>query len=209
VTLVRLAQLCGHKRLMDAMVAMLRKLMSGSVRDAYLALALADELDLRMLRGAAYFEVLQNAHVAVLTVAHDLEGRALGDVDGLGNLLVSRAQRMRLLEGYYRLSMLWEKLREEPPRLEHASPCAMSFHHHACTQSWHEFWRDKTRGEAVMKCGLADVLGRLHAVSRELDRQGTTMQLMHPECRSAARKVIIERIVVVKDSLSDYFTDGE
>ncbi|KAI0032793.1 ribonucleotide reductase [Vararia minispora EC-137] len=178
------------------MIAMLRKLMSGSVRDAYLALALADELDLRVLRGAAYFEVLQNARVAVLPSG---DTRALGELDAAGNLLVSRAQRMRLLEGYYRLSMLWEKLREEPFRFEHAPPCAMGFHHHACAQSWHEFWRERTRGDAVMKCGLADVLGRLRAVGREFERQGGTMQLMHPECKTLARKGIGEKVLVVQE----------
>lgn len=59
--LIRLAQMCSHSRLMDTMIQLLQKLMSGSLHYSYLAMTLADEFNLRDLRGAAYLGVMQTS----------------------------------------------------------------------------------------------------------------------------------------------------
>lgn len=61
--LISLAQLCGHKPLLDTMINFLRELMTTSLQYAYLAMTLSDELELKALRGAAYLEVMQKAEI--------------------------------------------------------------------------------------------------------------------------------------------------
>lgn len=68
-----------------------------------------------------------------------------------------------------------------------------------------EFWKDKTKGEAVMSLGLADVIGRLRQVQKEYDRSGPTY--MAHDCKLAARRSLTECIKKVEDQLPDYFSD--
>ncbi|KAA1475693.1 hypothetical protein DENSPDRAFT_867026 [Dentipellis sp. KUC8613] len=205
ITLVRLAQLCNHERLLTTMVDSLKKLMSSSTQNAYMAMTLADELDLRTLRGNAYLEVMQKASVVVKRPG---DGSEEGDIDADGRLVVSQLQQLRLLSGYYRLTSAWERLRAAPPPFEHASSCGATWHQHGCTQSWQEFWREKTKSDAVLALGLADVLGRLKAISKEFDKWGSATY-MHHDCRMLARRVINEKIKGVQDALPDYFMETD
>ncbi|KAJ7451661.1 hypothetical protein FB451DRAFT_1409747 [Mycena latifolia] len=240
--LIRLAQMCGHEKLLATMIQLLRQLMSSSLQYAYLAMTLADELDLRALRGAAYLEVMQKAVVvrrakvdpivrkpapvagpstagpstvagpntgpppSDATAADDAEAGE-GDVDEEGRLVVNRAQQLRLLSGYYRLTGTWERLRTTPPHFDHAPSCGATWHQHGCTQSWLEFWKDKTRSDAVLALGLADVLGRLKQVQRDYDRWGSATY-MHHDCRLAAKRSIVEVFKTVEDALPDYFSEA-
>ncbi|KAJ7701500.1 hypothetical protein B0H17DRAFT_1045649 [Mycena rosella] len=231
--LIRLAQMCNHEKLLATMILLLRQLMSSSLQYAYLAMTLADELDLRALRGAAYLEVMQKAVVVkrakvdpiapkpaaaplvagsstasgdpAAAAAADEAGE--GDVDEEGRLVVNRAQQLRLLSGYYRLTGTWERLRTAPPHFDHAPSCGATWHQHGCTQSWLEFWKDKTRSDAVLTLGLADVLGRLKQVQRDYDRWGSATY-MHHDCRMAAKRSIIEVLKTVEDALPDYFSEA-
>lgn len=222
--LIRLAQLCSHDRLLATMIALLRQLMTSSVQYAYLAMKLADELDLRTLRGAAYLEVMQKAvvvkklRVDVLKPSNvsNLAGNATsspvqnnateGTVDDEGRLIITRAQQLRLLAGYYRLTSTWEKLRLTPLQFEHSHSCGATWHQQGCTQSWLEFWKEKTRSDSVMNLGLADVLGRLKLVQKDYDRWGSATY-MHHDCRMNAKKAIGDVIKRVEDALPDYFAE--
>lgn len=192
------------------MISVLRQLMSCSIQYAHLAMTLADELDLRPLRGIAYFEVMQKAKNAV--VARSLPGSPSqpdGErhvLDPEGRLIVSHQQKMRLMTGYYRLSMVWERLRATPLPLEHSASCSATWHQHGCTQCWHDFWKEKTKSDSVMSLGLADVLGRLKGIAKEFGRWGSATY-MHTDCRGIARKSIQDKIKMVEDSLADYFVD--
>jgi len=219
--LLRLAQLCNHERLLNTMIGLLRQLMGSSLQYAYLAMTLADELDLRALRGAAYLEVMQKA-VVVRRGDADGPGRTTqseststttgptgdteGEIDEKGRLIVNPAQQLRLLSGYYRLTGTWERLRTSPPHFDHAPSCGATWHQHGCTQSWLEFWKDKTRSDGVMALGLADVLGRLRQVQKDYDRWGSATY-MHHDCRMAARRSIQEVIKTVEEALPDYFSE--
>jgi hypothetical protein len=203
IALVRLAQMCQHERLLNTMVESLRKHMSSSPQNAYMAMTLADELDLRVLRGVAYLEVMQRA---VVVVRRPGSGPVEGDVDADGRLVVSATQQMRLLSGYYRLTMAWEQLRNVPPNFDHASSCGVNWHQSGCMQSWQEFWREKTKSEAVLALGLADVLGRLRAVLKEFDKWGSATY-MHHDCRMLARRAINEKLKAAQDALPDLFSD--
>ena len=226
--LMRLAQLCGHEKLLATMIGVLKQLMGYSIQYAHLAMTLADELELRALRGIAYFEVMQKANVVVVTTSHrrtsSRSRSASGDrsaaadedgeeypqhqsiLDGEGRLLVTAEQKMRLLMGYHRLTLVWERLRATPPTFEHAAACSATWHQHGCTQCWLDFWKEKTKSDTVLSLGLADVLGRLRAIAKEFVRWGSATY-MHQDCRATVRKAIQEKILMVEESLPDYFAE--
>ncbi|KAF5382445.1 hypothetical protein D9615_002716 [Tricholomella constricta] len=224
--LIRLAQMCNHEPLLETMINHLKQLMSSSVQYAYLAMTLADELDIRTLRGVAYLEVMQKAVVVKRTkadaalksmtqaggengnTADSVAGDKEGDVDDEGRLVINRAQQLRLLSGYYRLTGTWERLRITPPSFDHASSCGATWHQHGCTQSWVEFWKEKTKTDAVLALGLADAVGRLKQVHKEYERWGSA-PYMHHDCRNAARKAIQEVIKKIEGGLPDFFSEPE
>ncbi|KAJ3866524.1 hypothetical protein EV359DRAFT_71751 [Lentinula novae-zelandiae] len=198
--LIQLAQLCNHERLLNSMIALLRQLMGRSLHYAYLSMALADDLNLRSLRGAAYLEVMQKGSFTSLGKQRGTEENGV-DVP----LEITPAQQVRLLSGYWHLTRTWERFRSTPPTFTHAPSCSATWHQPGCTQAWVEFWKDKTKGEAVMSLGLADVIGRLRQVQKEYDRSGPTY--MAHDCKLAARRSLTECIKKVEDQLPDYFSD--
>ncbi|KAJ3747547.1 hypothetical protein DFH05DRAFT_1392557 [Lentinula detonsa] len=198
--LIELAQLCGHDRLLNSMVALLRQLMNRSLHYAYLSMALADDLNLRSLRGAAYLEVMQKGS---FTSPRRQRGTEENGVDR--PVEITPAQQVRLLSGYWHLTRTWERFRTNPPTFSHGPTCNASWHQPGCNQAWVEFWKDKTKGEAVMSLGLADVIGRLRQVQKEYDRSGPTY--MTPDCKLAARRSLTECIKKIEDQLPDYFSD--
>jgi len=208
--LVRLAQMCGHANLLETMITLLRQLMSASLHFSYLAMSLADDLNLRELRGLAYLEVLQRS---VFICGSDEKSNALveGDVhessDGLDRLAVSPAQQLRLLSGYYRLSKAWERLRAIPIPFEHAPLCGTTWHQHGCTQSWSEFWKEKARSDGVLALGPANVIGKLQVILKEFDKWGSATY-MHHECKLVAKRAIQDTIKHTSDSLPDFFHEA-
>jgi hypothetical protein len=211
------------------MIDLLTQLMTSSLQYAYLAMTLADELDIRALKGAAYLEIMQKATVVTAvdvdltkpTTSMPVGGTPFGAF-GVSTtattttptpprtpetrILVTPSQQLRLLSGYYRLTRIWESLRTTPPPFEHAPSCGATWHQHGCNQSWVEFWKDKTRGDVVLGKGLADVLGRLRVIQKDYDRLGSsTAAYMHHDCRIAARRGIGECIRKIEEALPDLF----
>ncbi|KAJ2926307.1 hypothetical protein H1R20_g10787, partial [Candolleomyces eurysporus] len=123
------------------------------------------------------------------------------------SLPITPAQQIRLLSGYYRLSLTWDHVRQTPPSFDHASSCSTTWHQHGCTQAWLEFWKEKTKCDAVLSLCAADVLGRLRAILKEYERWGSAAY-MHNDCRISAKKCILEVIRRVEERLSEYFEDG-
>lgn len=208
--LIRLAQTCGHQRLLDTMVSLLRQLMSTSLHYSYLAMTLADELDLRELRGLAYLEVLQRA---VFYSVRDRDGETLvgGEIqetpDGFERLVVSPMQQHRLLSGHFRLCKIWEKLRGAPLTFEHSPSCGTNWNQHACTQNWVDFWKERTRADGLLSLDSANVLGRLTFILKEFERWGS-VTYMHQDCKVVAKRAIHEKIKSIQESLPDYFYEG-
>ncbi|KAH9947628.1 hypothetical protein B0H21DRAFT_821784 [Amylocystis lapponica] len=199
--LLRLAQMCSHEPLLSAIISLLTQCMPQSIQLVFLAMSLADELDLRVLRGVAYAEMLRKE--AYLTLRS-----GQGSTDGLTVdrlLVVSPQQQLRLLTGYYRLSRVWERLQVRPFDFRHAVICAVW--QARCMQSWLEFWKEKAKCDNVVALGLADVVGRLKAMAKELDREGVAPS-MHDGCRHIARKAMLEMIKEFEETLPDYFGGG-
>ena len=213
--LVRLAHMCNHKPLLNTMIEHLRQLMTASLQYAYLAMTLADELDLRTLRGLAYFEVMQKAFIPKRTRIDKTPSQAPdaggmdpkeGDVDEKGRLVINPSQQLRLLSGYYRLTKSWEKFRSTPPSFNHSALCGATWHQNGCTQSWLEFWREKSKTDTVLAFGLADVVGRMKQIQKEFEKWGTAPH-MHHDCRNTARKSIQEAIKKIDETLPDFFSE--
>jgi len=228
--LIRLAQMCNHERLLNTMIQLLKDLMVGSIQYAYLAMTLADELGLRTLRGVAYLEVMQKT-VIVRSSSSDMihnaprssqpslasDGNNTTSVDDDPSpanvqdrirISVTSQQQLRLLAGYYRLTKTWEELRRTPPHFEHALLCGTTWHQYGCIQSWSEYWKEKTRADALLNLGLTDVIGRLKQISKDYDKWIGAVY-MHHECRQAARRSIDDIIKRIEDSLPDYFSDAD
>jgi hypothetical protein len=198
--------------------------MSLNIQYAYLAMTLADELELRTLRGAAYLEVMSKSTVVpkvrnLLDVTLGSKGKEKDGLVAVDTVVpdelevdeeeeeipsLTSAQRLRLLSGYYRLTHTWDHLRIHPPPFDHAPTCGATWHQHGCTQSWVEFWKEKTKAEGVTSLGMADVLGRLRAVQKEFDRWGSATY-MHHDCRMSARRGLAECVRKLEDTLPDYF----
>jgi hypothetical protein len=221
--LIRLAQLCSHERLLTTLITLLRQLMSLNNQYAFLAMTLADELELRTLRGAAYLEVMNKSTVVpkvrnLFKVGLGSKGKekdslvvvdtAIQDEPEVeeeeDTPILTPSQRLRLLSGYYRLTHTWDHLRTHPPAFDHAPTCGATWHQHGCTQSWVEFWKEKAKGESVISLGMADVLGRLRAVQKEFDRWGSATY-MHHDCRMSARRGLAECVRKLEEALPDYF----
>lgn len=170
---------------------------------AYIVLSLADELNLSVLRGAAYLEVMQKDRTVLRGTD---EGMVAGSIDNQGRLIVTPNQQLRLLSGYYWLTTTWESLRAQPLHFEHAVGCGATWNRHGCSQAWLEFWRSKAKCDSVLAHGLADVVGRLNTILKEFDKWGTVPQ-MHYECRIAARRAIVEKVDKLESQLSHIFDD--
>ncbi|KAG6332004.1 hypothetical protein ID866_7089 [Astraeus odoratus] len=208
--LIRLAQTCAHQKLLDTMVSLLRQLMSSSLHFSYLAMTLADELNLKELRGHAYMEVLQKS---MFLSGRNSDGSAMveGDIqetaEGRDRLVVSPIQQHRLLAGYYRLSKTWDRLRAVPLAFEHAPSCGANWHQHSCMQSWIEFWKEKTRADVVLSVDAAHVVERLSFILKEFDKWGSATH-MHQDCKTMAKRAMQDKIRSVQESLSDFFYEG-
>ena len=69
-----------------------------------------------------------------------------------------------------------------------------------------KFWKEKTKSDAVLALGLADVLDRLRTVYKDFVRWGSATY-MHQDCKINVRKAIQEKIKAVEDALPDYFVE--
>lgn len=209
IRVLRLTQLCHHQRLLDTLVSILTQLTKSSIRHAYMAMAIADELDIPSLRGVSYLEVLQNCSIDKWFMPDFAAApQPIVDKDPPGEDIpvLTLPQRTRLLTGYYRLARTWERIRAVPPEFEHAQACGVTWHQHGCTLSWADFWREKSRSEGVLCLGAADVLGKLKHIQKEYEKFSNTTY-MHHECRHQAKKCLLETIKKIEDALPDFFSD--
>ncbi|OJA09328.1 hypothetical protein AZE42_05459 [Rhizopogon vesiculosus] len=195
VQLTELASLCEQRDLLD--VATLRwKRLLASGKDIALAIGVAERLNLRILIGFAYHAMM-------------LQGREVWDND----VLLTRAQRIRLLSGHYALGRLWERLPSEPPVLAHSPRCSGGAQVR-CNQAWAALWRSTLdMGRQVLPLPYADVVGKLMLaesvakalVELEIPTQGMLDGM--PWCKDNVLAAVAGKLKEVQESLADYFTD--
>ncbi|KAH7909811.1 hypothetical protein BJ138DRAFT_1154339 [Hygrophoropsis aurantiaca] len=195
VQITELASLCERRDLLEA-ASMRWKRLLASKKDVALAIGVAERHNLQSLLGLAYHTMM-------------LQGREQWDAD----LLLTRAQRIRLLSGHYSLGRFWERLPNEPPTLTH-SPRCVGGGQVRCNQAWAALWRSiLDMGRQVLPLQYADVLGKVmlaESVIRALvDRDIPTQGLLDgmPWCKDNAVLATAGKVKEIQETLADYFTD--
>lgn len=193
--LTELASLCEQRDLLDAAVLRWKRLLT-SGKDIALAIGVAERLNLRILIGFAYHAMM-------------LQGREVWD----NEVLLTRAQRIRLLSGHYALGRLWERLSSEPPAVIHSPRCSGGAQVR-CIQAWAALWRSTLdMGRQVLPLQYADVIGKLmlaESVTKALVERAIPTQGMldgMPWCKDYILPAVAGKVKEVQDSLADYFTD--
>ncbi|KAI0755097.1 hypothetical protein C8Q80DRAFT_1093596 [Daedaleopsis nitida] len=192
--LTELAALCERADLLENTLTRWKRLI-GEGRDLVLAIAVGERFNLRPIVGLAYHALM-------------LRGKAAWDAE----VSLSRAQRVRLLAGYYALSKLWDALPAQPPPLTHGARCTSQ---QRCTKAWGALWRTVLETGTQVMPGLAreDVLGKIMLaesmmkalVDREIPSQGFLDGM--PHCKESALVATSMRMREIKESLADYFSD--
>ncbi|KAH9931675.1 uncharacterized protein BXZ73DRAFT_47214 [Epithele typhae] len=189
--LTELAALCERGDLLDATLTRWKRLI-GEGRDLALAVTIGERFNLRPIVGLAY---------------HALMLRGQGAWAPL-----TRAQRVRILAGFYALSKLWDALPGQAPPLTHTARCTSQ---QRCAKAWGALWRTVLETGTQVMPGLAreDVLGKTMLaesmmkalVDREIPSQGFLDGM--PHCRESALLATSMRVREIKESLADYFSD--
>lgn len=194
VQLTELAALCERADLLECIVAQWKRLI-GERHDLALALTIGERFNLRPVVGLAYHALM-------------LRGKTHWDAERA----LTRAQRVRLLAGFYALTKLWEVLPAQPPPLTHGARCASQ---QRCTKAFGTLWRTVLETGTQVMPGIAreDLLGKIMLaesvmkamVGGEIPSQGFLDGM--PHCRESALVATTMRMREIKESLADYFSD--
>ncbi|KAM5531303.1 hypothetical protein V8D89_015018 [Ganoderma adspersum] len=192
--LTELAALCERADLLECTLVRWKRLI-GEGRDLVLAVTIGERFNLRPAVGLAYHALM-------------LRGKTAWDAERA----LTRAQRVRLLAGYYSLSKLWDMLPSQAPPLTHGARCTSQ---QRCAKAWGALWRTVLETGTQVMPGLAreDVLGKIMLaesmmkalVEREIPSQGFLDGM--PHCRENAMVATTMRMREIKESLADYFSD--
>ena len=192
--LTELAALCERADLLECTLVRWKRLI-GEGRDLVLAVTIGERFNLRPAVGLAYHALM-------------LRGKTAWDAERA----LTRAQRVRLLAGYYSLSKLWDVLPAQAPPLTHGARCTSQ---QRCAKAWGALWRTVLETGTQVMPGLAreDVLGKIMLaesmmkalVEREIPSQGFLDGM--PHCRENAMVATTMRMREIKESLADYFSD--
>lgn len=192
--ITELAGLCENHELLEAAVDKWRRLVSEG-KDVALAISLAERLNIRPLLGLSYHSMMLN-------------GKAHWDSEPL----LARNQKVRLLAGYYSLSKLWESMPSQTPPLVHSVRCTSQ---QRCNRSWVQLWRlILEKGTGILPLQTGDVLGKLMlaescmkaVVEGELLAAGIAADDV-PCCKENALAATSAKVIEVRESLADHFTD--
>ena len=192
--LTELAALCERGDLLEATLTRWKRLI-GEGRDLVLAISVGERFNLRPIVGLAYHALM-------------LRGKTAWDAERA----LTRAQRVRLLAGYYSLSKLWDVLPTQAPPLTHGARCTSQ---QRCAKAWGALWKTTLETGTQVLPGLAreDVLGKVMLaesmmkalVEREIPSQGFLDGM--PHCRESALVATSMRMREIKEGLADCFSD--
>jgi len=192
--ITELAGLCENRELLEAAVDKWKRLVSEG-KDVALAIGLAERLNIRSLLGLAYHSMMLN-------------GKSHWDSEPL----LARNQKVRLLAGYYSLSKLWESMPSQTPPLVHSVRCTSQ---QRCNRSWVQLWRlILEKGTGILPLQVGDLLGKLMLaescmkaiVEGEFAVAGIAADDV-PCCKENALAATCAKVVEVRESLADHFTD--
>lgn len=192
---LNLAVICDHQGLVDLVTQRLIARILWSSIDHDSILDVARTHGLRKLEGVVYYKQLINIEQA------SSDGRMTSQPVFSTSMNVEK--RMGFLAAHHSLVNLWEHLRTTPP-LFHAGGCPS---HSSCITAWGQAWIKAGGASQTMRCGSADVLGRLKSMMVILRKNLTETQAMSIPCTLAALEAItMTRDDIVSD-LMDHFCE--
>ncbi|KIJ96771.1 hypothetical protein K443DRAFT_106741 [Laccaria amethystina LaAM-08-1] len=182
---LNLAVICDHQGLIDLVTQRLIARILWSSIDHDSILDVARTHGLRKLEGVVYYKQLINLEQA------SSDGRMTSQPVFSTSMNVEK--RMGFLAAHHSLVNLWGHLRTTPP-LFHAGGCPS---HSSCITAWGQAWTKAGGASQTMRCGSADVLGRLKSMMVILRKNLTETQSMSIPCTLAA----LEAITITRDDI--------
>lgn len=145
-TLVKISEIATMSKdasLLDVMRKRWRRLIAEN-RHLGLAVITTERLGLRGLQGLAYHALL-------------LKGRAFWEKEPE----LTREHRIRLLSGFYNLTLFCTELPDTPPAFQHGASCTDT---QKCEQSWKRIWRGVIVDTAPRSDALIGGAARMHSM---------------------------------------------
>jgi hypothetical protein len=181
---LELAVLCDHKELHTAVVNYLSKEMEHADTDLLWFIALAEQFDVSLMKGAAYYALMMQGRDKWISLAE--EGK------------LKHEHLWKLHSGYYLLVAQWEQC-----RLTQLKKCV--HHQDSCSQKWQGFWKEATKNDRILNKSAADVLGRLGLMVLQLKNYGGVTS--HQECRNNHMEMLNTFLIETKETLASVFVD--
>jgi hypothetical protein len=194
--MLEVAILCNHRKLLDLVTQhLIRQILWYSTPPEAIIefIEIAKAHGLPALQGAGYYRQLIN-----------MEFRA-DDSDIIQPrvpLTIDSEQRMRFFSAHHSLLNLWDRLRTCPPTLSSVG-CPS---HAECSVHWENMWFEAGALNETLRCGSADVLGRLKAVMITIRKSMCDAPGFTLPCKMAALETIAALRDEIVDGLMDHFT---
>lgn len=190
---LNVAVLCNSQKLLDRVTHCLTaRILWFNMRPGPV-LAIAEMYGLHKIMGVAYYREL----IDLERVSYD--GVMATQLVFPSSLDLER--RMRFLAAHHSLVSLWEQLRVTPPSFQ-ADGCA---YHIQCIVAWQNIWLDAGNADQTLRCGSADVLGRLKSMMMNLRKTLMENPSMSVQCTLAALEAISSAREDIIDGLLDHF----
>lgn len=194
--MLNVAILCNHQKLQDLVTQHLisRILWYNTFPDSVIEIAEAHGL--RVLQGVGYYRQLISMETPTTDDRNIVQPRFPSTVN--------TEKRMRFLSAHHSLLNLWDQLRATPPDIR-ADGCPS---HGECIATWDHMWYEAGAVDESLRCGSADVLGRLKSVMIGLRKSMADTPCMTLQCKMAALEAITEARDVIIDGLMDHFMEA-
>jgi hypothetical protein len=189
----------------------IRVIETGLVSEIALAINIAEQYGLSIVRGRAYYAIM-------------IQGRKIWERYGL----LTVPQRLRLLSGYHDLAQLCNLLEtQEPPEIAHSGCTSMPHSPHAsfpstlvvrCRSGWIHLWKmiltHQEARDVFITFSPADLIGRLSYIANNLkpfhrEMLAATSWRMTSGCLKSALAKINAMSEECSRSLPDMFVDLE
>jgi hypothetical protein len=156
------------------------------------ALAVADKYGLQAL--------LCHASYAHLVSVAPCTGAGVDEDVDLDSPLLSPAQNLHVLCGYHSLRAAWKQLQRAPPSFAPHPACAA---HARCEVAWAARWALEAGRPSAF--APVDVLWRLLAMERHLERDAVLRVCMDAGCREVALDAIARKRTEIAENLHHHF----
>jgi hypothetical protein len=193
--MLNVAVLCNHRQLQDLVTQHLisRILWYNTLPDP--VIDIAETHGLRTLQGVGYYRQLIGMEAVSTDGRHIIQPRFPSTMN--------TEKRMRFLAAHHSLLNVWDQLRTSPPDIR-ADGCPT---HGECSAMWQHMWLEAGAANESLRCGSADVLGRLKSVMIGLRKSMADTPCMALQCKMAALEAITDTRDNIIGGLMDHFME--